>query len=98
MVSGGCIITGASVRNSLLFSSVRVEPYSQVTESVILPEVEIGEGCRIHKAVVDKGCLIPPGTQIGVNPEEDAKKYYISPEGVTLVIPEMLGQELHHVR
>jgi glucose-1-phosphate adenylyltransferase len=98
MVSGGCIIAGGSVHNSLLFSSVRIEPYAKVNQSVILPEVEVGEGCDIRKAVIDKGCIIPPGTKIGVDPEEDAKKYYISPEGVTLVIPEMLGQEIHHVR
>jgi glucose-1-phosphate adenylyltransferase len=98
MVSGGCIIAGATVSRSLLFSSVRLEPHTHVSETVILPEVEVGERCQIHKAVIDKGCVIPPGTTIGLNPEEDAKKYYVSPNGVTLVIPEMLGQEIHHVR
>jgi glucose-1-phosphate adenylyltransferase len=98
MVSGGCIIAGATVSKSLLFSSVRLEPHTHVNETVILPEVEVGEHCRINKAVIDKGCIIPPGTTIGLNPEEDAKKYYVSPNGVTLVIPEMLGQEIHHVR
>lgn len=98
MVSGGCIIAGATVRRSLLFSSVHVEDHSKVEQSVILPEVEIGENCQIHKAVIDKGCYIPPGTEIGLDRKKDAEKYYVSPGGVTLVIPEMLGQELHHVR
>jgi len=98
MVSGGCIISGATVKKSLLFSSVHVEPYATVEESVILPEVEVGPTCHIKKAVIDKGCIIPPGTTIGIDPEKDAKNFYVTPNGVTLVIPEMLGQELHHVR
>lgn len=98
MVSGGCIISGASIRHSLLFSQVCVESHSRVDESVILPNVTIGQNCRIRKAVIDKGCTIAPGTVIGENPEEDAKRFYVSPQGVTLVIPEMLGQDLHHAR
>lgn len=98
MVSGGCIISGATVCRSLLFSNVRLEPYAKVDQSVILPEVEIGEHCHIHKAVIDKGCKIPAGTMIGIDHEKDKEKYHVSPEGVTLVIPEMLGQEIHHVR
>lgn len=98
MVSGGCIIAGASVHSSVLFSNVCIESYSKVYQSVILPDVEIGENCDIRKAIIDKACIIPSGTKIGVNPEEDAIKYYVSPNGVTLVVPEMLGQELRHVR
>lgn len=98
MVSGGCIISGSSVRHSLLFSNVRVSSYSQVEDSVILPDVTIGERCRIRKTVIDKGCIIPDGTIIGENLEQDAKRFHISEGGVVLVCPEMLGQELHHVR
>lgn len=98
MVSGGCIISGGSVRHSLLFSNVRVSSYSQVEDSVILPDVTIGERCRIRKTVIDKGCIIPDGTIIGENLEQDAKRFHISEGGVVLVCPEMLGQELHHVR
>jgi glucose-1-phosphate adenylyltransferase len=98
MVSGGCIICGAVVRHSLLFSNVRVDSNSSVNESVVLPDVTIGRDCKISKAVIDKGCQLSDGTVIGVDPDEDAKRFYISPEGVVLVIPEMLGQELHHVR
>jgi len=84
MVSGGCVVSGALVRHSLLFSNVRVNSYSTINDSVILPDVEIGRHCR--------------GTVIGENPTEDAKRFHVTPNGVTLVVPEMLGQELHYVR
>lgn len=98
MVSGGCIISGAVVRHSLLFSNVHVHSYSTVQDCVILPSVEIGENCHLTKVVVDKGCRIPAGTVIGADLNEDAKHYYVTPNGVVLVTPEMLGLEIHHVR
>lgn len=98
MVSGGCIISGALVRHSLLFSNVVVESFASVEHSVVLPDVRIGSGARIKRAVLDRGCIIPPGTVIGEDPEEDAQRYFVSPGGVTLVTPEMLGQELHRAR
>ncbi|MET0092573.1 MAG: glucose-1-phosphate adenylyltransferase [Sedimenticola sp.] len=98
MVSGGCIISGAVVRNSLLFSNVRINSFSEVNDSVILPGVEIGRNCRITKAVIDRGCEIPEGTVIGEDPEADAKRFHLSEGGVVLVTPEMLGQVLHYVR
>ena len=98
MVSGGCIISGAKVRHSLLFSNVTVDNYSEIDSSVILPDVTIGKHCRIHHAIIDKHCIIPDGTMIGVDEEEDRKRFHISPKGVVLVTPEMLGQRVHHVR
>ncbi len=98
ITSGGCIISGATVRRSLLFSNVVVESWSNIEDSVILPDVNIGENCRIRKAVIDKKCEIPAGMVIGENREEDEKRFYVSEEGVVLVIPEMLGQQVHHVR
>lgn len=98
MVSGGCVISGAVVRHSLLFSSVRVEAKSVVQDCVILPSVEIGSGCRIRRAVIDKGCRIPDGTVIGEDRQADEKRFHVSEGGVVLVTPEMLGQELHYVR
>jgi glucose-1-phosphate adenylyltransferase len=98
MVSGGCIISGAVLRRSLLFSNVRVDANSYLTEAVILPDVHIGKGCRLHKVVVDKGAVIPDGTVIGLDHAADSKRFYVSPGGVVLVTPEMLGQGLHHVR
>ena len=98
MVSGGCLISGATVRRSLLFSNVRVHSFSKLEETVVLPGVEIGRNCRITKAVIDKGCKIPSGTVIGEDPKADAERFHVSEGGVVLVAPEMLGQELHYVR
>ena len=98
MVSGGCLISGATVRHSLLFSNVKVRSHAQVTNAVVLPDVEIGRRCRIKNAVIDKGCHIPPDSVIGEDLARDAERFYVSPGGVVLVTPEMLGQELHHAR
>jgi glucose-1-phosphate adenylyltransferase len=98
MVSGGCIISGSEVHNSLLFSNVRVNSYSSVKDSVVLPEVNIGRYCRINKAVIDRGCHIPPNTVIGENLEEDRKRFHVSSGGVVLVTPDDLGQRLHFAR
>jgi glucose-1-phosphate adenylyltransferase len=98
MVAGGCIVSGSSVRHSLLFSNVHVHSYSEIEDAVIFPEVEIGRGSIIRKAVIDKGCNIPPGTRIGVDPAEDATRFHVSEGGVVLVTPEMLGQRLHYAR
>jgi len=94
MVSGGCIVSGATVHSSLLFSNVQVQSYSHVDNSVILPDVVIGEGCRLNKTVIDKRCHIPPNTVIGENPEEDARRFHVSPGGVVVVTPDMLGQDI----
>lgn len=98
MVSGGCIVSGATIRHSLLFSNVIVDSYSTVDSSVILPNVTIGQNCRIFHAVIDKACDIPDGTIIGEDEEDDKKRFYVSPNGVVLVTPDMLGQAVHYVR
>lgn len=98
MVSGGCIISGSEVRHSLLFSNVRVNSFSVVRDSVVLPEVNIGRHCRITKAIIDRGCHIPANTVIGEDLEEDRKRFYVSPGGVVLVTPDVLGQRLHFAR
>jgi glucose-1-phosphate adenylyltransferase len=98
MVSGGNIISGALVRHSLLFSNVRVQDRCTIQDSLILPNAYIGEGSRLKKVIVEKGCRVPPGTVIGEDPVEDAKRYFVSKGGVTVITPEMLGQEMHYVR
>ena len=97
LVSGGCLITGSTVRHSVLFSNVRVHSFSIVEDSVILPDVEIRRNCRIKKCVIDKGTVIPEGTVIGEDHEDDARRFHISENGVVLVTPEMMGQNLHRV-
>ncbi len=98
MVSGGCVISGSTVRHSLVFTNVRVNSYSVVQDSVVLPEVTIARHCRITKTIIDKGCNIPEGMVIGENLAEDAKQFHVSPGGVVLVTPDMLGQPRHYVR
>ncbi len=90
MVSGGCIISGSRVSNSLLFSQVRVHDYSTVDRSVILPRVRIGEHCVIRNAIIDEGAVVPDGTTIGVDPVQDRERFYVSENGVTLVTASML--------
>jgi glucose-1-phosphate adenylyltransferase len=90
VVSGGCIVSGAVVRSSLLFSNVRVDERSRIERSVILPGVHIGSGCTIVNAVIDEGCEIPDGTSIGVDPEADRARFSVTDQGVVLVTPDML--------
>lgn len=97
LVSGGCLITGARIARSVLFSNVRVHSYSSVKDSVIFPDVNIGRHCQISKCVIDKGTIIPDNTVIGQNAEEDAKRFDVSANGVVLVTPESFGQNLHAV-
>jgi len=98
MVSGGCIISGATVRRSLLFSDVRVNQRSLIEDSVILPKVQIGANVVIKRAIIDKRCYIRDGMQIGVDKAADAQRFHVSEKGITLVTPEMLGQQVHWVR
>jgi glucose-1-phosphate adenylyltransferase len=90
VVSGGCIISGAVVRSSLLFSDVRVDERSSINRSVILPHVEIGTSCVIEGAIIDEGCEIPSGMRIGVDREEDARRFHVTEKGVVLVTADML--------
>jgi glucose-1-phosphate adenylyltransferase len=90
MVSGGCIISGAVVRQSLLFSNVRVDEHSRIERSVILPNVEIGKGCSVVGAVLDEACVISDGMQIGVDRGLDALRFEVTEKGVVLVTADML--------
>ncbi len=92
LIASGCVISGASVSSSLLFCNVRVENYSRIDEAVILPDVTIGRGCRIRRVVIDKGCVIPDGMVIGEDAAADRARFHVTPAGVTLVTPSMLGQ------
>jgi glucose-1-phosphate adenylyltransferase len=98
MISGGSVVSGATVRHSLLFSNVRVNSYSTIQDTIVLPDVNIGRHCRITRAIIEKGCDIPEGTIIGENHEEDRLRYHISTGGIVLVTPEMLGMRRHYVR
>ncbi|HYF17435.1 MAG TPA: glucose-1-phosphate adenylyltransferase [Ramlibacter sp.] len=90
MVSGGCIVSGSDLSQSVLFSSVRVHSCCRISEAVILPGCEIGRGARLSRVVIDRGCRIPDGLVIGEDAELDAKRFHRSSGGVVLVTKEML--------
>ncbi len=99
MVSGGCLISGAYLENTLLFSHVRLNSYSEVRRSVVLPGVDIGRHCRITNAIIDRGCQIPDGTVIGEDKEADLERgFRVTSKGIVLVTPDMLGQSTHLMR
>jgi len=97
LVSGGCLISGSCVTSSVLFSDVRVHSYCDIEGSVILPKVTVNRNVVLKNVVVDRGCIIPEGMQIGVDLKLDAKRFYVSEKGVVLVTPDMLGQDLYRV-
>ena len=98
MVCGGCIISGSTVKRSLLFSNVRVHSYCTIEDSVILPDVEITRGVVLKHAIVDKYCKLPQGLAVGIDPAEDRKRFHVTEKGITLIVPEMLGQQIHNLR
>jgi len=91
MVSGGCIISGATVRRSLLFSNCRINSHACTSGAVLLPDVEVGRRARLSNVVVDRGCHIPENLVIGENPEADAQRFHRSEQGVVLVNADMLA-------
>jgi glucose-1-phosphate adenylyltransferase len=91
LVSGGCIISGATIERSLLFSKCRVNSYCKLQEAVLLPEVTIGRHARLTRVVIDHGCDVPEGMVIGEDPAEDARRFERTDKGVTLVTREMLA-------
>jgi len=98
LVSGGCIVSGSVVRRSLLFSDVRVNGYCTIEDSVLLPNVDVCRDVTLKRVIVDKNCKIPDGLVVGVDQEEDRKRFHVTPNGVTLITPEMLGQKTHQFR
>jgi glucose-1-phosphate adenylyltransferase len=92
IVSGGCIISGSTVRRSVLFSRCRVNSYATVEDAVLLPNVVVGRHARLRKVIIDRGCAIPEGLVVGEDPVEDARRYTRSEGGITLVTRAMLAQ------
>jgi len=92
LVASGCIVSGATVRRSVLFSRVRVEEGSVVEDSLLLQGVKVGRGVVLRRAVVDRQCELPDGMCIGLHPDEDRARFTVSEQGVTLVTPQMLAQ------
>ncbi len=96
LVSGGCIISGTEVRNSLLFTQVHSNSYSVLDHAVVLPYVTIERSARLTNVVIDRGVVIPEGLVVGEDPEEDKKWFRVSDTGVTLITSDMLRKRAAH--
>lgn len=92
LVSGGCIISGASARKSLLFTGVHLHSFAKLEGAVLLPRVDVGQGARLTKVVVDRSVRIPAGLVVGEDPTEDARRFRRSEKGVCLITQAMLDK------
>lgn len=92
MVSGGCIISGTEVRNSLLFTNVHTNSYAVLDQAVVLPSVVVNRHARLRKVVIDRGVIIPEGLVVGEDPQDDAKFFRVSQRGVTLITQSMIDK------
>jgi glucose-1-phosphate adenylyltransferase len=92
LVSGGCIISGATVLRSLLFTRVKVNSYSRVENAVVLPEAEIGRSVRLNKVIIDRGVRIPEGLVVGEDPDLDARRFRRTEDGVCLITQPMIDK------
>jgi glucose-1-phosphate adenylyltransferase len=98
LVSGGCIISGSSVKGSLVFSNVRLHSFSTIEDSVILPDVVVNRHVKLRRCVVDKRCVLPEGFSAGFDARQDGKRFHVTERGITLITPEMLGQKVYITR
>jgi glucose-1-phosphate adenylyltransferase len=92
LVSGGCIVSGALARRSLLHSNVHLHSYAMVEGAVLLPQVDVGQGARLTNVVVDRGVRIPPGLVVGEDPGADAKRFRRTEKGICLITQPMLDR------
>jgi glucose-1-phosphate adenylyltransferase len=92
LVSGGCIISGARIDKSLLFTGVHARSWSELEHAVVLPYARIGRGARLKKVVIDRGVEIPEGLMVGDDPEEDTRRFRRTDKGVCLITQPMLDQ------
>ena len=92
LVSGGCIISGSTLRHTLLFTGVRVNSYASVNNAVVLPYVRIHRHARLDKVVIDRGVQIPEGLVVGEDPELDAKRFRRTDSGICLITQSMIDR------
>jgi glucose-1-phosphate adenylyltransferase len=85
LVSGGCIISGGTVKNCVLSPDVRVNSYTEIEDTILFSHVNVGRNCRIRKAIIDRDVHVPEGTTIGFEPEADRERYFVTDSGITVV-------------
>jgi len=90
-VANGCIISGSTIRKSILYSSVHTHSHSLVEQSVLMPECEIGEHCKLFRVIIDANCHVPNNLIIGYDREQDIKRgFRVTDKGITLVTSTMI--------
>ena len=92
LVSGGCIVSGAALRRTLLFTGVRVNSYTRMEEAVVLPYVDVGRHAVLKRVVIDRGVQIPEGLVVGEDPELDAKRFRRTGNGICLITQVMIDR------
>ena len=92
MVSGGCIISGTEVRNSVLFTNVHTNSYAVLDHAVLLPRVVVHRSARLRQVVIDSGVVIPEGLVVGEDRAEDEKWFRVTERGTTLITQKMLDK------
>jgi glucose-1-phosphate adenylyltransferase len=92
LISGGCIVSGAALRNSLLFTRVRAHSYASAENSVVLPDVDIGRSARLRNVIVDRGVRIPAGLVVGEDPALDGERFRRTEQGICLITQPMLDR------
>ena len=90
IISEGCILSGGQVIHSLLSPGCTVHSHARVTDSILFPNVDIGGGAKIHRAIVEKGVRIPPGFEVGLDPEKDRLRFHITDTGIVVIPKDMI--------
>ncbi len=90
LISGGCIVSGSHVAQSVLFSEVRVHSFCHVEQAVLLPNVTVNRHCRLRRVVVDRNCVLPEGLVVGEDAVLDAQRFERTEGGVVLITKDML--------
>ncbi len=91
LVSGDCIVSGATLRHSLLFTGVRVNSFTDIANAVVMPRAEIGRNVRLRNVIVDRGVVIPEGLVVGEDPELDARRFRRTEKGICLITSDMIA-------
>lgn len=92
LVSGGCIVSGSTLRRTLLFNGVHVHSHASLEDAVILPNVDVGAGARLRKVIIEKDVRIPPGLVVGDDPVKDKQRFSLSEKGICVITQKMIEQ------
>ena len=91
LVSGGCIVSGALLRRSILFTGARAAEGSVIEDAVLLPQVQIGRNVRLRRCIVDKRCVLPDGLHVCLDARHDRERFHVTERGIVLITPGMLA-------